>query len=58
VVDWDYQLINLLDNMDGLATGVSCIAAGLLGVFLWKSQTFFFYRLTWHLLELAWLPGV
>ena len=33
--------INLLDNMDGLATGVACIAAGLLGIFLWRSQNTF-----------------
>lgn len=33
--------INLLDNMDGLSTGVSCIAAGLLGIFLWRSQNTF-----------------
>jgi UDP-GlcNAc:undecaprenyl-phosphate GlcNAc-1-phosphate transferase len=33
--------INLLDNIDGLATGVSIIAAGLLGIFLWKDQNFF-----------------
>jgi UDP-GlcNAc:undecaprenyl-phosphate/decaprenyl-phosphate GlcNAc-1-phosphate transferase len=33
--------INLLDNIDGLATGVSIIAAGLLGVFLWRDQNLF-----------------
>jgi UDP-GlcNAc:undecaprenyl-phosphate GlcNAc-1-phosphate transferase len=33
--------INLLDNIDGLATGVSIIAAGLLGIFLWKDQNLF-----------------
>jgi UDP-GlcNAc:undecaprenyl-phosphate/decaprenyl-phosphate GlcNAc-1-phosphate transferase len=31
--------INLLDNMDGLAGGVSIIAAGVLSFFFWQSQT-------------------
>ncbi len=32
--------INLLDNMDGLAGGISLIAAGLLSYLFWKSGTY------------------
>ncbi len=42
--------INLLDNMDGLAAGISLIAAGILAFFFWRSGNSF---LLWISLSLA-----
>lgn len=40
---------NLLDNMDGLATGVSGIAAGLLAIFLLRAQNTFLLQVDFAL---------
>jgi UDP-GlcNAc:undecaprenyl-phosphate GlcNAc-1-phosphate transferase len=38
--------VNLLDNMDGLAGGVSCIAAGVLSYFFWRGNYTFLLTLS------------